>query len=109
MLIWNKFSATFDGELFEGIAIRLFNPQTKLWSIYWADSNAVFLTHQWLVHLTEILENYIVKDTFNGQDIIVLFHWDKTDINNPVWSQAFSTDNGMKNLGMELVYVCKEE
>src|SRR6478609_1956279 len=28
-----------DGNPFEGIAIRLFNPQSKLWSIYWADSN----------------------------------------------------------------------
>jgi hypothetical protein len=37
----NKFSATFDGQTFEGIVIHFFNAQTNLWSIYWAVSNAV--------------------------------------------------------------------
>jgi hypothetical protein len=36
-------------------------------------------------------------------DVIVRFHWDKTDPDAPVWSQAFSTDEG-GDLGMELVY-----
>jgi len=33
-----NYYATFDGKPFEGQAIRLFNPQTKLWTIYWMDS-----------------------------------------------------------------------
>lgn len=90
----NKFSATFDGEPFEGIAIRLFNPQTKLWSIYWADSNAVSFDPPMVGSFDGNIGKLYCKDTFKEQDIIVLFHWDKTDIDNPVWSQAFSTDNG---------------
>ena len=39
----DSFSATFDGKPFEGMTLRLFNPLTKLWSIYWADSNVVVL------------------------------------------------------------------
>src|SRR5688572_4420464 len=35
----DNYLATFDGEPFEGMTIRLFNPKTKLWSLYWADSN----------------------------------------------------------------------
>ena len=35
----DNFLATFDGTAFEGMTVRLFNPKTKLWSIYWADSN----------------------------------------------------------------------
>src|SRR4029079_10446929 len=35
----DNFLTTFDGEPFEGMTVRLFNPKTKLWSIYWADSN----------------------------------------------------------------------
>ncbi|WP_278022393.1 hypothetical protein [Flavobacterium ginsengisoli] len=35
----DNFLATFDGEPFEGMTVRLFNPITKLWSIYWSDSN----------------------------------------------------------------------
>jgi len=90
----NKFSATFDAEPFEGIAIRLFNPQTKLWSIYWADSNAVSFDPPMVGSFDGNIGKLYCKDTFKDQDIIVLFHWDKTDIDNPIWSQAFSTDKG---------------
>ena len=27
------------GKLFEGVTLRLFNPKTKLWSLYWVASN----------------------------------------------------------------------
>jgi hypothetical protein len=57
----NKFSATFDGQPFEGIAIRLFNPQTKLWLIYWADSNAVAFDPPMVGSLMETLGNCIAK------------------------------------------------
>ncbi|MGZ5220960.1 MAG: hypothetical protein ACXWC7_12810, partial [Chitinophagaceae bacterium] len=35
----DNFKTTIDGSPFEGMTLRLFNPITKLWSIYWADSN----------------------------------------------------------------------
>ena len=35
----DNFLATFDGQPFEGLTVRLFNPKTKLWSIYWANSS----------------------------------------------------------------------
>ncbi|HEV7930664.1 MAG TPA: hypothetical protein VGP12_11100, partial [Nitrosospira sp.] len=37
----DNFRAETDGKLVEAIALRLFNPATRLWSIYWADSNLV--------------------------------------------------------------------
>jgi hypothetical protein len=38
-----NFFATFDGEAFEGMAIRLFNPKTKLWKIYWVDTSSCMM------------------------------------------------------------------
>jgi len=83
-----------DGKPFEGIALRLFNPKTKLWSIYWADSNVGVMDVPVVGSFEGNIGKFFCKDKFKGKDIIVVFLWDKTDPNNPVWSQAFSPDNG---------------
>jgi hypothetical protein len=33
---------------------------------------------------------------FNGQAVLVMFQWDKTDPLKPAWSQAFSNDHGKR-------------
>jgi hypothetical protein len=83
-----------DGKPFEGIAIRLFNPKTRLWSIYWADSNVGVMDPPVVGSFDGNIGKFYCKDTFKGKDIVVAFIWDKTDPDNPVWSQAFSPDNG---------------
>jgi len=82
------------GKPFEGVALRLFNPKTKLWSIYWADSNIGVMDPPVVGSFEGNIGKFYCTDKFKGIDIIVLFHWDKTDPDSPVWSQAFSTDNG---------------
>ncbi len=79
---------------YEGLTVRLFNPKTKLWSLYWVDSNKGVLDNPVVGSFEGSIGKFFCKDTFNGKPILVVFVWDKTDINNPVWSQAFSTDNG---------------
>ena len=90
----DNFLATFDGEPFEGMTVRLFSPKTKLWSIYWADSNEGRLDPPVVGSFENNVGHFFTKDVFNGKNILVVFRWDARDKNNPVWSQAFSDDNG---------------
>lgn len=90
----DNFFATFDGVPFEGMSIRLFNPKTKLWSIYWADSNEGVLQPPVLGSFENNIAHFFTKDIFNGRNILVVFRWDVRDKENPIWSQAFSGDNG---------------
>jgi hypothetical protein len=80
---------------FEGMAIRLFNKETKLWKIYWIDSNGMTMDEK---PVTGSFENkvgkFYTKDTFNEKEILVIYQWDNTTPEHPEWSQAFSTDNG---------------
>lgn len=90
----DNYLAVVDGLPFEGMSVRLFNPKTKLWSIYWADSSEGILQPAVLGSFENDFGHFFTKDTFNGRDILVVFRWDITDKKNPIWSQAFSTDNG---------------
>ena len=91
----DNFLATFDGQPFEGMSLRLFNPKTNLWSIYWADSNEGKLDPPVLGSFENNIGHFITKDTFHGKNILVAFRWDARDKDNPIWSQAFSDDNGI--------------
>lgn len=90
----DNFLATFDEQPFEGMTVRLFNPKTNLWSIYWADSNNGKLDPPVLGSFENNIGHFFTKDIFDEKNILVVFRWDATDRDNPVWSQAFSADNG---------------
>lgn len=90
----DNFLASFDGEPFEGRTLRLFNPETRLWSMYWADSNSAVLQPPTVGSFDGDIGRFYAKDSFEGREILVVFKWDKTEPTNPVWSQAFSTDRG---------------
>jgi hypothetical protein len=88
------YKATFDGQPFEGLTVRLFNPKTKLWSLYWVASNVGVMDPPVVGSFENNVGHFFCKDTFNGKKIIVVFRWDVRDKHKPIWGQAFSTDNG---------------
>ena len=90
----DKYTDTASGKPYEGVALRLFNAKTKLWSIYWADNNSGKLDPPVVGSFENEIGHFFCKDTFNGKNIIVVFRWDVRNPNLPVWSQAFSPDNG---------------
>jgi hypothetical protein len=76
------------------MSLRLFNPKTRLWSIYWADSNEGVLQPAVVGSFENSVAHFFTKDIFNTKNILVVFRWDVRDKENPIWSQAFSQDNG---------------
>lgn len=88
------FVTHLEGKPFEGMTVRLFNPQTKLWSIYWADSNVGVLDKPVTGSFENGIGRFYSKDFFNEKEILVVFLWDATNPDKPVWSQAFSDDMG---------------
>ncbi|MEP6901286.1 MAG: hypothetical protein ABJA66_06020 [Actinomycetota bacterium] len=90
----DSFKTEFDGVPFEGMTLRLFNPQTKLWSIYWADNQKVVLDVPQIGSFENGIGEFYACDVFEGKPIVVKFKWDATNSEMPIWSQAFSEDNG---------------
>lgn len=90
----DKYTDMASGAPYEGVALRLFSTKTKLWSIYWADSNSGALDAPVVGSFENKVGHFFARDTFKGQNIIVVFRWDVRKPQLPIWSQAFSTDNG---------------
>jgi len=88
------FSTAFDGKPFEGFTLRLFDPETRLWTIYWADSNAVKLDGGKIGSFDGNTGDFFSREVFAGEDIVVKFHWDKRNPEAPVWSAAYSVNDG---------------
>ena len=77
------------------MSFRFFDPETRRWSIYWADSRRrgvldppVFGGFSGDVGVFE------GDDTFEGRPILVRFTWSGVDTPTPRWEQAFSDDGG---------------
>lgn len=90
----DNYLAVFDGVPFEGLSVRLFNPKTRLWSIYWADSTEGELQPAVVGSFDNHIGHFFTSDLFDGKKILIVFRWDVRDSNNPIWSQAFSDDQG---------------
>ncbi|MEP6633860.1 MAG: hypothetical protein ABJA62_06580 [Luteimonas sp.] len=90
----DKYTETVPGKPYEGVALRLFNPKTRLWSIYWADGNNGALDPPVVGSFENKVGHFFARDHFRDRPIIVVFRWDARNPQRPIWSQAFSIDDG---------------
>jgi hypothetical protein len=90
----NHYMTTLDGKPVEGFALRLFDPNTRLWSIYWADSQNGILDNPVVGSFDGNKGYFFANDHFSGKEILLQFEWDITNPSQPVWKQAFSVDKG---------------
>lgn len=90
----DKYTEQSTGKPYEGVALRLFDPATRLWSIYWADGNSGKLDPPVVGSFENKVGHFFAKDSYKGRRIIVVFRWDVRNPELPIWSQAFSVDEG---------------
>jgi hypothetical protein len=88
------FHTELDGKTFEGLTIRLFDPKTRLWTIYWADSKEGRLDGGKVGSFDGENGDFFGRETVGGKDVVVRFHWDKRNPKAPIYSRAFSADAG---------------
>ncbi|MET0555021.1 MAG: NIPSNAP family protein [Vicinamibacteria bacterium] len=77
---------------FLGMTFRFFDPATRTWSIYWADSRHGTLEPPVVGRFEGDVGTFYGEDVFEGRPIRVRFIWTRGE--TPRWEQAFSTDGG---------------
>jgi hypothetical protein len=79
----------------KGLTIRLYNPKTHQWSIYWANSkNGTIDPAPQTGQFTNGRGEFYGQDTLDGRSIYVRFVWTNTTLSAPHFEQSFSADGG---------------
>jgi hypothetical protein len=76
------------------ISLRLFNPESKEWSIYWSTDQTGILDVPMIGGFKDGIGLFYSQEIFEGRHIYNRFIWSKIMPNSCQWEQAFSEDGG---------------
>jgi hypothetical protein len=78
----------------EGLTLRLYNPQSHQWSLYWANSKDGNLGVPTIGEFKDGRGEFFDQEMYNGRAILVRFIWSGITTDCPHFEQSFSTDGG---------------
>lgn len=85
---------TFPSRGFDGMTLRLYNPETDLWSLYWVDSRKMTLEPPVVGRFVDGVGVFEGPDTYEGRPIKVRFTWSDITPTSARWQQHLSDDDG---------------
>lgn len=80
---------------FLGMTLRLFNPATQQWSIYWASNQTGKLEPPVIGGFTGGIGIFEGEDVMSGKSVQVRFIWSQITPVSARWEQEFSQDSGV--------------
>jgi hypothetical protein len=85
-----------DGSHIEGMTLRLYDPQTHQWSLYWATSKSATMGVPTIGKFKNGQGEFFDTEPAgpNGRAVLVRFIWSNTTTNMPHFEQSFSEDGG---------------
>jgi hypothetical protein len=78
----------------QALTLRLFNPRSQQWSIYWATSAAGTLDVPMIGSFKDGRGEFYDQEMFEGRSIYARFIWSQITPTSCRWEQAFSPDGG---------------
>jgi len=98
--VWNgkanlgEFDVRGQAGRIHGLSLRLYNPQTHAWSVYWANANNGEITSPLVGGFSHGQGLFWDRDTFNGRPILARFIFKDLTPHSFRLVQSFSPDNG---------------
>ncbi|HVS78469.1 MAG TPA: hypothetical protein VHE11_16130 [Steroidobacteraceae bacterium] len=79
----------------EGLTLRLYNPRTGQWSLYWATSKAGALAGPPNVgRFTHGVGRFYSWDSYDGRYVLIRYVWSRITPGSAHFEQSFSDDGG---------------
>ena len=82
------------GAHFEGLSLRLYNPQSRQWSLNFANAREGFLSERTVGEFKNGRGEFFAQETYDGREIWVRFAISDITPNSCRFEQAFSDDGG---------------
>jgi hypothetical protein len=79
---------------FEGATLRLFNPKSQEWSIYWSSSLNPTLDLPMIGRFENGRGEFYAHESYEGRHVYSRFIWSNITADSCQWEQAFSVDGG---------------
>ena len=90
-----EYEATLpDGTCLRGLALRLYGPKAKRWTIHWSNSATGTLDPPMFGTFRDGVGTFYGHEDFQGRMILVRFLWTSASPEAARWEQAFSADGG---------------
>ena len=90
----NEFEANSPTGHVEGLTLRTYDPKTRQWSLYWANSSDGILSEPQVGQFHDGIGEFYAQDRSDGKSIFVRYVWSKITANSAHFEQAFSEDGG---------------
>jgi hypothetical protein len=78
----------------EGLTLRLYNPQSHQWRLYWANSKISVLDPPQIGEFKNGRGEFFAQDTINGKVVLIRYAWTNMTTGTPHFEQSFSADGG---------------
>ena len=85
----DQYKAEFNSECFEGVSLRVFNPETEQWTIYWMDTSHPEITEQVVGGFKDRIGEFYGEELFKGKPVKLSFIWSETTATIARWEQAY--------------------
>jgi hypothetical protein len=98
--LWNgradveEFEADSQTGHIEGLTLRLYNPESHQWSIYWANGKDGIVDQPMIGEFKNGRGEFYDQEPWKGRAVYVRFFWTNTNTSTPHFEQAFSDDGG---------------
>lgn len=88
-----QFQSSWGGD-YRGMTLRLYDPQQRLWSLYWANRDSGTLEPPVVGRFENGVGRFLGRDRLHGREIQVRYLWHDIQPDSAHWEQAFSNDRG---------------
>ena len=79
----------------QGLALRLYNPESHQWSIYWVNgADGIMEQNPMVGEFSNGRGEFYNQQVYEGRAIYARFTWSGINSNSPHFEQAFSADGG---------------